>query len=171
MSAYSAKQVENALSQYGAQQLRYVAGLCPSRDVTDLFRIKYDYHNLKTIMKSEAAGALRTELLSDAGRIPVGQLVSAWQEEKYLALPELMSKALVEARAVLAHSANPQQSDFILDRAYFAELKQTAEELKKITNVLIAKVLISQKKMIFLKSFCKIWKKILRKLMKIMKNT
>ena len=129
MSAYSAKQVEKALSQYGEQQLRYVAGLCPSKDVTDLFRIKYDYHNLKTVMKSEAAGAQRPELLSDAGRIPVGQLISAYQEEKYLALPELMSKALVEARTALAHSANPQQSDFILDRAYFAEIKKLTDRL------------------------------------------
>ena len=129
MSAYSAKQVEAALSQHCAKQFQYVARLCPSEEVIDLFRIKYDYHNLKTIMKAEAAGTERPDLLIDAGRIPVKQLVAVYQEEKYLGLPELMSKALVEARASLAHSANPQQSDFILDKAYFAEIQKLAGKI------------------------------------------
>ena len=126
MSAYTAKQVEAAVAEHGAKLFQYVAQMCPSEEVIDLFRIKYDYHNVKTIMKAEAAGIERNDLLSEAGRISPKQLISAYQEEKYLGLPEAMSKALVEAKAVLAHSANPQQSDFILDKAYFEEIKQLA---------------------------------------------
>lgn len=129
MSAYSAKQVEAALAQFGAKQFQYVARLCPSSEVIDLFRIKYDYHNIKAIMKSEMAGVERNDLLSDAGRIPVKELLNIYQEEKYLALPEAMSKAVAEARAVLAHSANPQQADFILDKAYFEEIQKLASDI------------------------------------------
>ena len=129
MSSYSAKQVVSALSKFGAEQFKYVAGLCPSKEVIDLFRIKYDYHNVKTIMKSEMAGIDRSDLLSDAGRIPAKELTGIYHEEKYLSLPEAMSKALPEARQVLAHSANPQQADFILDKAYFEEVKKLASDI------------------------------------------
>ncbi len=129
MSAYSAKQVEAAVAQHGAKLFQYVAQLCPSEEVIDLFRIKYDYHNLKTIMKAEAAGIERNDLLSEAGRVPVKQMLSMYQEEKYLGLPETMAKALVEAKTVLAHSANPQQSDFILDKAYFEEIQKLASNI------------------------------------------
>ena len=43
-------------------------------------------------------------------------------------LPKEMADAAKEAADVLAETGNPQRSDFILDRAYFAQLRRLAQE-------------------------------------------
>ena len=48
---------------------------------------------------------------------------------------------MAEAKAVLARTANPQLSDFVLDKAYFAELRAAADKvdspfLKGYTEIL-----------------------------------
>ena len=70
-----------------------------------------------------------THLLSDAGRIPGVKLRELYNEEKFSSLPKTLADAMAEAKAVLARTANPQLADFVLDKAYFAELHAAAEAL------------------------------------------
>jgi len=41
----------------------------------------------------------------------------------------MLAKSLEEARSVIKRTENAQLADFVLDRAYFAEMKETAEKL------------------------------------------
>ncbi len=43
--------------------------LAPDPKLVDLFRIKYDYHNAKVLIKSQAMGAAADDLLLGSGRI------------------------------------------------------------------------------------------------------
>ena len=80
----------------------------PEKQLLDVFRIKYDYHNIKVLLKAPE-GAER--LLMDAGTIPVSELQAAGK-----------------AAALLAETGSAQRSDCLLDRACFQKLRQLAEE-------------------------------------------
>ncbi len=94
-----------------------------------VFRLKYDYHNAKTVLKAEAMGADPLRLMSFSGRVAPEKLKSAWDEERLPDLPKVLGEAMAEAGSTLARTANPQLADFELDRAYFAEMKAIADEL------------------------------------------
>lgn len=101
----------------------------PDPRVMDVFKIKYDYHNLKTIIKARGEDVSR--LLVDAGRIPAGELLKKYSDTgAWDFLPETMRRAAAEAAAVLAETFDPQRSDFILDRAYFEEMLAAAQETR-----------------------------------------
>jgi len=102
---------------------RYV----PDKAVVDVFKVKYDYHNSKTMLKAQAMGTDGRRLLVDAGRVPAEELAKAVEEGDYNKLPEALRDAVQEAREVLSATGDPQLSDFVLDRAYYAEMLSAAQ--------------------------------------------
>ena len=95
----------------------------PDRAVVDVFKVKYDYHNLKALLKARAMGMDGKRLLLDAGRVSAGEL-----EKDYGALPDALRRAAEEAAEVLGTTGDPQRSDFVLDRAYYAEMLSAARD-------------------------------------------
>lgn len=129
MSGYSAKQVEEALAGHRAEILAELARISPDAEPVEIFRMRYDYHNAKIVIKTEAEGRDRSDLMSESGRASAETLKRSFAEEKYLSLPPVLAEAMAEAKSALARSRNPQLADFILDRAYFAELIAAADKL------------------------------------------
>jgi len=129
MSQMTAGEIEAALAEHRSAVFDELGKLSPDKELVDVFKLKYDYHNAKAIIKAEAMGTDAAHLLSDAGRLPAGKLTELYNEEKYSQLPAILGKAMAEAKAVLARTANPQLSDFVLDRAYFEELRAVADSL------------------------------------------
>jgi V/A-type H+-transporting ATPase subunit C len=99
----------------------------PDPTVIDVFRLRYDYHNLKTLVKSQALGLEADSLLSGAGSIPAVKLKTILREKSYHELGDTMRTALQEAMDVLARTSDPQLCDMILDRAMFAQMLAMAE--------------------------------------------
>ena len=128
MSAMSAREIDEALSRRRSGIFDDLAQRCPNRALVDFFRVRYDYHNAKVVLKAEARGSESDYLLSDCGRVSSAALKEAYLEEHYSALPGKLGAALAEARELLARTSNPQLADFVLDRAWFDELKTIAEE-------------------------------------------
>lgn len=127
LSQANAKEIEAALTQRRNRILDELEQLTPDKAIVDVFRIKYDIHNAKVLLKSEAMGVDPAPLYSRSGRIAPEKLQEAYQEERWSALPEAFGKALPEARNILARTANPQLSDFVLDRAMFEEMLAAAK--------------------------------------------
>ena len=69
----------------------------PDKAVVDVFKVKYDYHNLKTLLKARAMGVDGGRLLLDAGRVSAQEMNRAVTEGDYNALPELLRAAAEEA--------------------------------------------------------------------------
>ena len=128
MSQMSASEVEETLAQRRGEIFKEMQDLSPDKELVDLFKLKYDYHNAKAILKAEAVGTDCKHLLSDAGRLPGKQLLELYNEEKYSRMPEKLAAAMAEAKAVLARTSNPQLADFVLDKAYFAEIRDAADK-------------------------------------------
>ncbi len=135
MSAMDSGEINTALNQHRSAILYELDGLVPEEGIVELFRMKYDYHNAKTIIKAEAMGQEPERLMSDAGRIKPAALLEAFMEEHYSILPGELGAAMAEARAVLVRTGNPQLADTRLDQAYFDELSAGA---KKLNNAYLA---------------------------------
>lgn len=130
MSQMGAKEIEERLAQHRSRIFEEVGRFCPDSRLVDIFKLRYDYHNVKVILKAEAMGQDPKRLLSDSGRIPGTKLLELYNEEKRVQLPETMAAAMEEAKTVLARSGNPQAADFILDKAYYAELQSLAKAME-----------------------------------------
>ena len=128
MSQLRSAEIEQALSDHRKEIFDEIERLSPDKVIPELFRMKYDYHNAKVILKAEAMETESDHLFSDAGRISPAQLKTLYHEEKYSSMPGSLGKAIEEAASVLARTSNPQQADFVLDKAYFAEFTEAAKQ-------------------------------------------
>ncbi len=100
----------------------------PDTRYIDIFKLKYDYHNAKAILKAQAMGVSPDRMLMDMGRVPAQALKNAiegsgdWSE-----IPETLTVAVEEAREVLDTTRDPQLSDIVLDRWYYRDMAAVAQ--------------------------------------------
>lgn len=108
----------------------------PDPNLIDVFRIKYDYHNAKVLIKSEAMGSPADRLLVEGGRYPSAVLHEDYNKEDLRNCTKPFQEAVMRAKETLSTSGDPQAADFILDKAYFAEMLSAAEETEStyLTN-------------------------------------
>lgn len=110
----NADSLEAALSARLAETLGLLYRFAPDRRVIDVFNLKYDYHNLKVLLKSP----LRTDLLSQEGTVPAQVLIEAFEAQNFSALPEIMAEAVKDAVVI----ADLQKADIRLDKAMCAQM-------------------------------------------------
>ena len=123
----SAEHLERSLANAREETFSELAELSPNPQIVDVFRMKYDYHNLKALIKCTAAGKDPAGLLMDAGRVPAKTLAELFTRGELTSLPEALSAAAQEAGDVLSATGDPQRCDILLDRAYYRELTQAAK--------------------------------------------
>ena len=119
--------LEAMLAQAQAALFEDMGKAVGSQALMDVFRVKYDYHNAKTLVKAEALNLNQDRLLLGGGRYAPAALAEDFRREDLRACTAVFREAVVHAREVLGSSGDPQQADFILDRAYFQELTGLAQ--------------------------------------------
>lgn len=107
---------------------RELGNSAPDPRLIDVFKLKYDYHNAKTILKAEAMGTDASRLLVNVGRYDAEKLAEQVREKNFKSLSPMFAAAVQEAREILGATRDPQLSDFALDRAYFHEMEQLAKD-------------------------------------------
>ena len=112
-----------------AAALEDIGTILPNPGDLDVFKIKYDYHNIKALLKAEAVNVSPGELLMDLGRVDVETLDRVVQEGETTGLPGFLEEAAAEGREVLSTTRDPQLSDIAIDRWYFRDLAATAESI------------------------------------------
>ena len=126
LSEVSASALEGVLAQAQEALFRELEEALPAPGLLDVFRIKYDYHNAKALVKAQARSADPTPLLVGGGRFEPAALRDAFRKEDLRACPEAFQSAVARAREALASTDDPQLCDFILDRACYEELTAAA---------------------------------------------
>ena len=121
--------LEAALAQARAEVFKDMEQGAPDPRLVEVFQIKYDYHNAKTILKAQAMGSDPERLLLSGGRYDPAQLWDGWKREALSGVSVEFSKAMEQAQAALAEGGDPQQADLILDRACYGEMAGLAKEL------------------------------------------
>ena len=128
LQAVNVDTVDAMLAQAREELFGTLNDLAPDGEILDVFKVKYDYHNAKAMLKCEALGLDPERLLVDTGRVAPETLAEAVKRSEFTDLPKVMADAIVEARAVLGKTRDPQRSDMILDQAYFQEMEQLAKD-------------------------------------------
>ncbi len=142
MQNVNALEIEKVLATARRETYTTMSEISPNKAICDVFRMKYDYHNVKVILKSDAAGQSSESLLIDAGRYSAKALASAIHQGDLRDLSDALKDAIPRAREVLSRTEDAQSCDLILDHAYFDEMKAEAMKsndsfLKGYVSILI----------------------------------
>ena len=121
--------LEEVFQARRAEFLKEMERFCPEKQLVEAFRLKYDYHNAKVLVKSEGAATDAKRLLSEAGRVEPNKLAAAFYEDDWRLVPSPLAAAIRQAKSTLARTFNSQLADMGLDRAYFEELLSITKTL------------------------------------------
>ena len=105
--------------------------ISPEPELIGLFANKFDYHNLKVLIKANKLGEKRDELLvPDVGNISLAELIRAAGDDDYSNLPPRMRQAAEKISEQFRLEADPQLVDLLLDRAMYEEILETVAVMK-----------------------------------------
>lgn len=133
---------EEILSLELKRVYKLVYELCPVKEVVELMSIKYEYHNLKTIIKGKLLSKDFSNMLIDLGTSNLDELKRKIDTDNYRGLKTSLQKATEEVMAVFEATKDPQKIDIIIDKHMFNELVKIKKSLDyeftdKIVNALI----------------------------------
>ncbi len=110
----------------------------PDPRILDLLFLQFDFHNLKTILKGQAAEKGQEEIrqqLMPLGRVPIDAMEAFFYEKdhEYFPLPEgyteYIKMNIAHARAMYKKMPDPRLIDLLLDRNLFELLSQIADDI------------------------------------------
>ena len=119
--------MDAALSAARESTLSDLGDSAPDPRYIDIFKLKYDYHNAKAVLKAGAMGTDPDHMLMDMGRVPAAELKEAIQSGELDNLPARLAAAVAEAKEVLDTTRDPQLSDILLDRWCYRDMDDVAE--------------------------------------------
>ncbi|MDR1578925.1 MAG: V-type ATPase subunit [Synergistaceae bacterium] len=109
------------------------AAFVPDRELIDVFRIPYDFHNVKVLLKgafkARAGGKKRYDLLTRLGSVPADDLVSRVESEEYGLLPWGLSVLLPSCASMWEQSADIVEIERVLDGGMFDAIVSLASSL------------------------------------------
>lgn len=129
LTQVSAAGLEQMLTTARAQTAKELSGAVPDKRLVEIFQIKYDYHNAKVIIKAEAKGVEAKALLLPGGRYAPDAMLDAYRRDEPWGATPIFRDAMTQAKETLAATGDPQLADFQLDRAYYKEMAQLAQQV------------------------------------------
>jgi V/A-type H+-transporting ATPase subunit C len=100
--------------------LDLVDALSLDADVSDILRLKYDFHNLKVGLREQVSGRDLGHLYDDFASFEAEVIRSALKAENVDLLPEPLIEPARSALEAYSNSQDPGQADLILDTAMFS---------------------------------------------------
>ena len=97
LQAVNVDTVDAMLAQAREELFGTLNDLAPDGEILDVFKVKYDYHNAKAMLKCEALGLDPERLLVDTGRVAPETLAEAVKRSEFTDLPKVKADAIVEA--------------------------------------------------------------------------
>nr|WP_325183754.1 V-type ATPase subunit [uncultured Oscillibacter sp.] len=128
LDARDPEAMDAALSAAREATLSDLLDGAPDPRYIDIFKLKYDYHNIKAVLKAQAMETSPDSMLMDMGRVPAAELKEAVLSGRLDELPEGLAAAAAEAKDILDSTRDPQLSDICLDRWCYQEMANVAEE-------------------------------------------
>ena len=127
LSALTHGALDEMLSAARGALYKELKGAVPQKGLVEVFQMKYDYHNAKTLIKAAAVGTEADRLLMEGGRWTAAQIKDAFQRDSLRDFTDPFRQAVTQARELLGGGGDPQLADFVLDRAYFEEMRAAAQ--------------------------------------------
>jgi V/A-type H+-transporting ATPase subunit C len=107
----------------------------PDKELIDIFRVPYDFHNVKVLLKSgfkaKGGGKKRFDLLTRLGAIPVDKLAADIESEAYDLLPYRLSQIIPACVSAWEQGGDIVEIEKQLDRGLYAAIKVLADSLEE----------------------------------------
>ncbi len=129
MSEITGSELERILAEQQKKVMADLSSGAPDKNIVDIFKLRYDYHNAKVLVKAEALGIEQDQLLLGGGRYDAETLAMDFRREDMSGYTDFFRRGIARAREILGSTGDPQQADFILDRAYFEEMSAMANSV------------------------------------------
>lgn len=121
---------ENDLSLASRDMYDELYKSTPYEEIIDFMRVKYDYHNIKALIKGKILDKDFSSILIPTGTVPVDVLKTALSSDNYVELPKTMSEAIQAVLEDFEKTKDPQRIDIILDKYMFIHMKDMVKTLK-----------------------------------------
>ena len=104
--------IDANLTAVRAEALEDLGAGLPDPGYLDIFKIKYDYHNVKALLKGDAMDVEAGAMLTDLGRVPVETLSGYAKNLGELdGMPGCLGDAAREGYEILSTTRDPQLSE------------------------------------------------------------
>ena len=120
---------ENILSYELKKLYKTMREITADQSIVDLMALKYDYHNLKVMIKEKELNKDLSELYSPIEVVDFSKLKENFLEGNYKDMEPEYREAIEEVERDFEATKDPQRIDLILDRYYFKHLYKMAEEV------------------------------------------
>ncbi len=107
---------------------KLVWAITPNAEITSLFLLPLDAHNLKVLLKARFLGVETDGMLEEGGVFPLETLKKCVAEKNYYALPETLKKGLEELERQALRQVSPRQISAAVDTAIFSYIEAVIEE-------------------------------------------
>jgi V/A-type H+-transporting ATPase subunit C len=119
---------ENILHHELERVYKTVGEISPHKEVVDLMALKYDYHNLKVMIKEKIMGKDLSSLYSNIGTMDFGKLKSQFSAGEYRDIEPVFKDAILQVLKDYDEKKDPQRIDILIDRFYFSHLYKLAQD-------------------------------------------
>lgn len=127
---------DKAIDQEMLATFDELVSFVPDKELIDLLRLSYDFHNVKVLLKGlfkvrggEAEGR-RYDLLSKLGTVDTEELTNAIETEEYSYLPYGLTDLIPQCWQLWDATKNAQAVELLIDHQMFAAMLKLAESLK-----------------------------------------
>jgi V/A-type H+-transporting ATPase subunit C len=93
--------------------------IAPQPEIIKAFQRKFDFFNIKVLLKAELSGQDVPPILADAGTFAKEAVWRMIRERDYSEFTQVMREAVVETRDAFARLQDPQVIDLLLDKASY----------------------------------------------------
>lgn len=104
--------------------------LLKDKRILEIMTLKYEYHNLKLMVKEKYSGKDLTDKFIVSGRSNPQVIKAQFEAEKYNNIKDEYADALKKAVEEFEKTKDPQVIDIVMDQAYFAHILKLAKELQ-----------------------------------------
>lgn len=122
-------EMDAALAAERAATLEDIFQGAPDSRYVDIFTLKYDYHNVKAILKAAEKGISPEPFFLRGGRFTPEELKEAIDKDDYSSLTHTIAQAIPETREVLQITRDPMLADTVLDRYTFMDMLDEAQSV------------------------------------------
>jgi len=120
---------EQVLMAEQKEVLSLLGDLSEDESLVELFRRRYDYHNLKVLLKGKYSHQDLEQALIDLGLMPIQKLAEAVMGGEVDALPETLGRAVTAAESAFALTRAPQELDVGVDQEQYAYMSEVLRQL------------------------------------------
>lgn len=133
---------EIILSEELKRLYSFMYEIAPEKELIDIMSIKYDYHNIKVLLKGKALNKDFSQLLIPIGTIRIYDLKNAILNEDYREISPIIKEAIEKSNESFEEEKDPQKIDIILDKYMYKDMVSRAEKLKEPYLIKFIKVSI-----------------------------